>query len=44
MTVKKFPLQKHAALKLVVGEEAVELDPHGTGVSTIAHDRVKQVL
>ena len=44
VTVKKFLLQKNAALKLVVGEEAVQLDPQGAGVIAGAHDRVEQVL
>ena len=44
MTLKKFLPQENAMLKLVVGEEVVDLNPHGVGVITIAHDRVKQVL
>ena len=44
VTVKKFLLQKNAALKLVVGEEAVQLDPQGAGGVADAHDRVEQVL
>ena len=42
--VKKFLLQKNAALKLVVGEKVVQLDPQGAGVIAGAHDRVEQVL
>ena len=44
VTVKKFLLQKNATLKLVVGEESIELVPHGASVIPITHDRVEQVL
>ena len=40
---KKFLLQKHKTLKLVIGEEIVDLGPHDTRVVILRDDRVEDV-
>lgn len=43
VTSKKFLLQENNPLKLVVGEEAIDLGPHRVGIIPIAHDGVEDV-
>ena len=43
MAVVELLLQEDATLELVVGEEAVELDPHGSGIIALSDDGVKQI-
>ena len=43
MTPKELLLQKNATLELVVGEEPVQLGPHGAGIITVRHDRLEEV-
>ena len=43
MTCKKFLLQENNPLKLVVGEEAIDLGPHRVGIIPITNDGVEDV-
>ena len=43
VTPKKFLLQENNPLKLVVGEEAIDLGPHRVSIVPIANDGVEDV-
>ena len=44
MTAEELLLQENKALKFVVGEERVDLGPHGAGVVVLGDNRVEDVL
>ena len=44
MATEELLLQENKALKFVVGEERVDLGPHGAGVVVLGDDRVEDVL